>query len=74
MTNREALTKASRVVIADTPQLLSKQFATSHGDELSGRGAREERWAAGFVTSKGTHIRLFVRSAPLDSGEAVGDQ
>lgn len=71
MTNREALTKASRVVVADAPQLLLKRL---HGDEVSGHGAREERWAAGFITSKGTHIRLFVRSAPLDPEETVGDQ
>jgi len=34
-------------------------------DQISPGGAREEPWAAGFVTSNGTHIPLFV---PLAQG------
>lgn len=71
MANREALawnTKAPMGgIIAETMARPLDQRATS--DDFDGvfrSGAREETWAAGFVTSEGTHIPLFVRASPRD--------
>lgn len=40
-------------------------------DESPLRGERAEPWAAGFVTSEGIHIPLFVPRVPQELGESL---
>lgn len=54
--------KATSIVIAHRPPSHVNEYLRSGLDEPS-LPTRKEPWAAGFVTSEGTHIPLFVRLA-----------
>ena len=68
MANRKA--KSSRLDIAHRPPPRVNEYLKADAGETL-IPTREEPWAAGFVTSEGTHIPLFVR--PLN-GKFVESQ
>jgi hypothetical protein len=66
MVNRKAISwkaKGASLETAHRPLSRVNGYLQSDGDE-NVMVTRRELWAAGFVTSEGTHIRLFVRLRP----------